>query len=781
MPKARQTTGNQKLLQQNLAKIKRARASRNKKLVMLIDSMEQHYIAALGNDGYRALLSKTSLEAILKRFMQTPEGRRVTMSAGATPEEMVAGAQGNPAQAMGVPQEASMPLVTDEDEEEYYEQYSTDVEQSLLDERDRASAVRRAEIDEELAAIQRSRDEHMANDLPFDEFTAEEALETFRLSKNTAGSRDDEDLAPGTMVPEEPEDPEDAESDDDSDQADSEQDSGAENSQDETASDGDADPFNPTSMKGAASAPAKSPNDSATGVSQGGTPATSETETTSTHQSAFAGNVAASGAPTERTDAPSLGGGNELLTGASDSEDDSDRGALSDENEDSRGALSRQGGSLEDDPAAQAQKDAQKKKDKMKKRVIMHLVLHTLAMLAPFFAILVAVVLLASCIENAMPWHWFDGDSTESTQSTGTSTGASSTNPTASGAGGGTNTVTRRSTTSTLPRVEVDRQGLSEMFAEDEEESTDSEKDEEGQSDGELSDEQKRVIEACKTTPSPGAGLCAQWVGDVFANANVGVTFRGDARDWWHAFCDPNKAPASCEAGTVKTDPNRSKLKPAMIIAVASSSSGSELGAIYGHIGIYIGNNQVMHNIGSIATCSVDEWINTYGQYADVGWGWADGIKLGGAEGGGDVGDGLGIKISSQKDIKKWAKLIDAFLEGRPLAGQGQKFAEAAAKYGIDPRLSPSMSVIESGGGQVLCAPYNAWGVTANGTPGIWASYSSWEDAIDHHAKLVSGPPYHIPFTREDAATYCDESYWDGDPNFCLKTFAEKCGRGERV
>jgi cell wall-associated NlpC family hydrolase len=77
----------------------------------------------------------------------------------------------------------------------------------------------------------------------------------------------------------------------------------------------------------------------------------------------------------------------------------------------------------------------------------------------------------------------------------------------------------------------------------------------------------------------------------------------------------------------VKTDANRSTLKPGMVIAVPSSSSGTAAGAQYGHVGIYIGNGQVMHNIGSIDTCSVQDWITTYGRYADVGWGWPAGMK----------------------------------------------------------------------------------------------------------------------------------------------------------
>lgn len=141
--------------------------------------------------------------------------------------------------------------------------------------------------------------------------------------------------------------------------------------------------------------------------------------------------------------------------------------------------------------------------------------------------------------------------------------------------------------------------------------------------DGNLTEKQKAVIRACRSTGSPGAGLCALWVGDVYANANVGVSFRGHAYEWYYECCKPG---ATHNWNTVKTDPHHRTLKPGMVIAVPSSSSGTEAGRTYGHIGIYVGDGKVMHNIGTISTCSVDEWIDTYGKYAPVGWGWPPGM-----------------------------------------------------------------------------------------------------------------------------------------------------------
>ena len=112
-------------------------------------------------------------------------------------------------------------------------------------------------------------------------------------------------------------------------------------------------------------------------------------------------------------------------------------------------------------------------------------------------------------------------------------------------------------------------------------------------------------------TPSPGAGLCAWWVADVFINAGLG-TVPGNACDMYANYCYSS---------------NRSNLKTGMIIAV-SSHPFTSAGAIYGHVGIYVGGNTVMDNIGYIRTCSADYWINFYNSTVTPRWGWAKGPRL---------------------------------------------------------------------------------------------------------------------------------------------------------
>ena len=118
------------------------------------------------------------------------------------------------------------------------------------------------------------------------------------------------------------------------------------------------------------------------------------------------------------------------------------------------------------------------------------------------------------------------------------------------------------------------------------------------------------VISACYSTPSPGTGLCAAWVTNVFRNAGVG-SFWGNADDLYYAWC-----------GT-----STSNIQPGMIVAV-NSSPDSAAGRIYGHIGIYIGNGTVMDNIGYIRTTTLSYWVSHYSAIATPLCGWLGGIAL---------------------------------------------------------------------------------------------------------------------------------------------------------
>lgn len=119
-------------------------------------------------------------------------------------------------------------------------------------------------------------------------------------------------------------------------------------------------------------------------------------------------------------------------------------------------------------------------------------------------------------------------------------------------------------------------------------------------------DLQKKIVDAAYITPSPGAGWCAMWVSQVYQNAGLGY-LGGNANDMYRNF-------------TYTSD--SSKLEVGMIVAVESSSSGGDLGRIYGHVGIYIGDGMVMDNIGTVRITSLDNWISTYCKHSPVGYGF---------------------------------------------------------------------------------------------------------------------------------------------------------------
>lgn len=117
---------------------------------------------------------------------------------------------------------------------------------------------------------------------------------------------------------------------------------------------------------------------------------------------------------------------------------------------------------------------------------------------------------------------------------------------------------------------------------------------------------QKGVVDAAKRTPSPGNGLCAKWVSQTLTRAGYAYQ-NGNANDMYNNCC---------------TSSNRNDLKVGMLIAVPRHPHTSA-GRTYGHVGIYIGDNQVMDNVGTVRTISLDEWINYYDDMETPKWGWA--------------------------------------------------------------------------------------------------------------------------------------------------------------
>lgn len=101
------------------------------------------------------------------------------------------------------------------------------------------------------------------------------------------------------------------------------------------------------------------------------------------------------------------------------------------------------------------------------------------------------------------------------------------------------------------------------------------------------------------------------WVSQVFYRAGYGYG-GGNANDMYNSYCTSSSA---------------ADLRPGMIVAVPTHPHSS-MGRIYGHIGIYVGNNTIMHNIGTVASWSLNEWISYYGATVTPRWGWFMNINL---------------------------------------------------------------------------------------------------------------------------------------------------------
>ena len=132
--------------------------------------------------------------------------------------------------------------------------------------------------------------------------------------------------------------------------------------------------------------------------------------------------------------------------------------------------------------------------------------------------------------------------------------------------------------------------------------------------DGTLDETQKRIVEACYSTPPAGINLCATWVSNVYQNAGcvrpTGQQGGCDNPDdnWYTKYCFSS---------------NKSDLKPGMIVCVPSNDQGSA-GKIYGHVGIYVGNGKVMDCVSAyVRTIDLDAWIDENDAYYAPKWGFA--------------------------------------------------------------------------------------------------------------------------------------------------------------
>lgn len=122
-----------------------------------------------------------------------------------------------------------------------------------------------------------------------------------------------------------------------------------------------------------------------------------------------------------------------------------------------------------------------------------------------------------------------------------------------------------------------------------------------------VNDTQKKIVTVATNSSSYGisakSGYCQAWVADVY-QAVLGS--RGSAH------C------ALCAADMWAVSQDFSKIQVGATVYGYSSSQ-------YGHVGIYIGNGMVAHNIGEVKIERLDEWIKKYKGFA---WGWENGKNL---------------------------------------------------------------------------------------------------------------------------------------------------------
>lgn len=122
-----------------------------------------------------------------------------------------------------------------------------------------------------------------------------------------------------------------------------------------------------------------------------------------------------------------------------------------------------------------------------------------------------------------------------------------------------------------------------------------------------VNDTQKEIVAVATNSTKYGisarSGYCQAWVADVY-QAVTGS--RGSAH------C------ALCAADMWAVSNDFSQIPVGATVYGYSSSK-------YGHVGIYIGNGMVAHNIGEIKIQSLESWIKTYKGFA---WGWENGKEL---------------------------------------------------------------------------------------------------------------------------------------------------------
>ncbi|WP_304966754.1 hypothetical protein [Duncaniella muris] len=127
---------------------------------------------------------------------------------------------------------------------------------------------------------------------------------------------------------------------------------------------------------------------------------------------------------------------------------------------------------------------------------------------------------------------------------------------------------------------------------------------------GVMTDVSQAIIDAINETVWPGKDQCAQWVNDVYTNAELTVVRHGSAY-------------ADSKYNIISNNRNAIPIGAA-VYGTGLNSEGN------GHAGIYLGGGQVMDSRGTgTVVDSLENWISWQtdtidGRQGWLGWGWAD-------------------------------------------------------------------------------------------------------------------------------------------------------------
>lgn len=153
-------------------------------------------------------------------------------------------------------------------------------------------------------------------------------------------------------------------------------------------------------------------------------------------------------------------------------------------------------------------------------------------------------------------------------------------------------------------------------------------------SSGEYDDYTSRVLDAIDRTPAAGSGYCASWVTQVMTNAGIlnydintlkpqqasYAVVEGLTDEW---YSDSTGFNANDYWAYVCYSSDLDDLRPGMV--VATRNSYTYLGKQFGHVGIYIGNGEVVSSVGYLETLSLDDFIYRYNNEemgSTVAWGY---------------------------------------------------------------------------------------------------------------------------------------------------------------